>query len=331
MKPKNPYSRRKFLQISAATSLTAPFAAWCTPPQQRHPQHSSKRPPAKDPFSIHLFSKHLQFLDYEAMADKAAEIGFDGLDLTVRPNGHVEPEKVEKDLPRAIAAIKKAGLNPLMMTTAVDEVNPVNKTLLETASAEGIHYYRPNWFRYPDDITIPEAIEGFKDRMAALSELNVGLNLEGSYQNHSGRFVGASLWEVYEMLEKVDPQGMGVQYDIRHATVEGGLSWPTELRLIEPHIKTLVFKDFIWVEKEGKWRLQNVPLGEGMVDFDAYFQEIKKYDIQAPISLHLEYDLGGANSGKREITIPQEEVYAFMKKDLETLKAWLDKYELVAG
>jgi hypothetical protein len=33
------------------------------------------------------------------MAKAATEIGFDGVDLTVRPKGHVLPDNVEKDLP----------------------------------------------------------------------------------------------------------------------------------------------------------------------------------------------------------------------------------------
>ena len=32
---------------------------------------------------IHIFSKHLQFLNYRDMADAARTLGFDGIDLTV--------------------------------------------------------------------------------------------------------------------------------------------------------------------------------------------------------------------------------------------------------
>ena len=60
--------------------------------------------------NIHLFSKHLQWLDYEGMSKVAKEIGFDGLDLTVRRKGHVLPENVERDLPKAVAAMQKLSL-----------------------------------------------------------------------------------------------------------------------------------------------------------------------------------------------------------------------------
>ena len=100
--------------------------------------------------TIHLFSKHLQFLNYEDMAEAAAEMGFDGLDLTVRPEGHVLPERVTQDLPVAVEAMKNFGLKPLLMTTNVtDAADPHSRTILETAGKLGIKNYRTGWLTYP--------------------------------------------------------------------------------------------------------------------------------------------------------------------------------------
>ena len=77
---------------------------------------------------VHVFSKHLQWLDYEAMARAAADIGFDGVDLTVRPGGHVLPENVEVDLPRAVQAVRAKGLKADRITTAIvdpDELDDI--------------------------------------------------------------------------------------------------------------------------------------------------------------------------------------------------------------
>jgi hypothetical protein len=60
-----------------------------------------------------------------------------------------------------------------------------------------------------------------------------------------------------------------------------------------------------------------------MVDFNRYFSLLKKYKINVPISLHLEYDLGGAEHGAKEIKIDKKEVFARMKKDLNFIRnAW---------
>src|SRR5690349_15293313 len=57
-----------------------------------------------------MFSKHLQSLPLQTAAQKVRELGFEGLDLTVRPGGFVEPAQVQERLPEAIATCADAGL-----------------------------------------------------------------------------------------------------------------------------------------------------------------------------------------------------------------------------
>jgi len=277
------------------------------------------------PLKIHIFSKHLQFLNYEEMSEAAAEIGFDGLDLTVRPNGHVLPGRVEDDLPKAVEAMRKMGLNPLMMVTTVqDATNLTDQKILELAAKLGIQYYRMNWFNYPDGKSIPESILDFQQKMKDLSLLNKKLGLTGCYQNHAGTSLGSSIWELWELLKSSDQQYMGVQYDIRHAVVEGGMSWQNGLRLIQSQIKTLAIKDFKWEKKNGNWIIQDTPVGDGMVDFKTYFKLLKQYQIQVPVSLHLEYPLGGAEHGATKLTCDKKVVFEAMKKDLQKVQElWL--------
>jgi sugar phosphate isomerase/epimerase len=77
-----------------------------------------------------------------------------------------------------------------------------------------------------------------------------------------------------------------------------------------------VIKDFVWEEQGGSWRVKNVLLTEGMVDFPAYFAMIKELGVAGPISLHFEYEL------------PQEvgrlaETSRLMRQDLQTLRGLL--------
>ena len=308
-----PLSRRDFLYKSALTAGTLPFLAGSVPV-------FGKKNAALPIPKVHVFSKHLQFLDYDKMAEMAADIGFDGVDLTVRPGGHVLPERVEEDLPKAIAALKKYKLPPQLFCTAVEGVEPLDRKVLETAAKNGLKYYRMNWYDYDKNKTMPESLDEDKKQVKALGELNKKLGLVGCYQNHAGIRIGASPWEIYRLLEDADPAHMGAQYDIRHATVEGGLSWKNSLRLLHPRIKTIVFKDFKWVEKNGKWEAENTPLGEGMVDFKTYIGLLKNYQLDVPISLHFEYPLGGAEHGAKEIKVEQKVVFDAMRRDLMRLK-----------
>lgn len=276
---------------------------------------------SKDDLKVHLFSKHLQFLDYNEMSAAVAEMGFYGLDLTLRPKGHVLPERVIEDLPKATAAMKKYGINPQMMTTNVWDPNNIEQqTVLETASSLGFTHYRTDWLKYPESRTIQESQAMYGQQAKALEVLNKDLGLIGCYQNHAGKHVGAPIWDLPPILSVTNNENIGCQYDIRHAVVEGGSSWELGLRLIKSFIKSIVIKDFKWGIVDGKWKPINTPLGEGMVDFNRYFSLLKKYKINVPISLHLEYDLGGAEHGATKLTIDKKEVFKQMKKDLTFLK-----------
>lgn len=302
-------SRRRFLKQTALIAGALPVLPvdWPQPVQFAE----------SDLPEIHIFSKHLQFLDYADMAEAAADMGFKGVDLTVRPQGHVLPEGVEEDLPKAVEALRKVGFSPRLMTTAVgDATDPMSVRLLNTAAELGFTHYRTVWYQYDEKQSLPDQLRGFGEQLRALGELNKKLNLTGCYQNHAGRLVGASVWELWEMLKTADSRYMGVQYDIRHATVEGGLSWPNGLRLLSPHIKTIALKDFRWERKAGRWVVENTPIGEGMVDFGAYFGWLKQANLRVPVSLHVEYPLGGAEHGSARLTGPATAVFAAMKQDL---------------
>ncbi len=307
-------SRRGFTKLSAAAVGSIPFMSFNT-------EFLAPILNTKADIEVSLFSKHLQFLDYNEMAAATAEMGFDGLDLTVRPKGHVVPSSVVDELPKAVEAMKKYGLNSKMMTTNIwDATNLEEKNVLETASKVGLTHYRTGWLTYPEDKTIAKSQAIFGQQAAALEVLNKSLGLVGCYQNHAGNHVGAPIWDLPTILAATTTKNMGCQYDIRHAVVEGGSSWELGLRQIKPYINSLVIKDFKWGQVDGKWKPINTPLGEGMVDFNRYFSLLKKYKINVPISLHLEYDLGGAEHGATKITIDKKEVFQQMKKDLTFLK-----------
>src|SRR5438270_571865 len=97
-------------------------------------------PPA---LKVAIFSKHLQFLTGEELATAAADLGFDGVDLTVRNGGHVEPARVAVDLPPLVTLIRKHGVEvPMITTDIVDADTPHAAEIMRAMATLGIGRYR---------------------------------------------------------------------------------------------------------------------------------------------------------------------------------------------
>src|ERR1700750_1100752 len=89
-------SRRTLLMGAAMSSAWQAFA-----------RETSEASTAANPekLKICVFSKHLQWTSISDAASIARDIGFDGIDITVRAEGHVLPERVATDLPAAVEAV----------------------------------------------------------------------------------------------------------------------------------------------------------------------------------------------------------------------------------
>ncbi|MBT3385392.1 MAG: TIM barrel protein [Prolixibacteraceae bacterium] len=314
-------SRRNFIKTSAVGAAGITLANGVSASVLSVPE--TKRP-------IHVFTKCLQFLNYDEIAEVLAKNGFDGADLAVRTGGQVLPENVETDLPKAVKALRKAGVDSNMIVTKINDADdPFAARTLKTMADLGIKYYRMGYLAYDDKKSIVENLDMHKTAFEKLETLNRKYNVHGGYQNHSGQRVGGPVWDLYHLLKDRDPEFIGVQYDVRHATAEGGISWPIGMKLLAPWIKTTDIKDFIWAKNEkGQWKVKNVPLGEGMVDYKTYFELYKSLNIEAPVSIHYEYDLGGAEHGDRNPTMSLEEINLWLKKDITFLKNQFEKYGL---
>ncbi len=297
--------RRTFLGASVAASMAA----------------------APAPRKLCVFSKHLQFLKDEALGDAAAELGYDGVDLTVRAGGHVEPERVAEDLPRLVKILRARGLETPMVTAGiVDADTPHAEAIVKTLAALGIPRYRWGTFRYGKTEPVAKQLEALKPRVAKLEALNRKYGVGAMYHTHSGiGQVGASIWDLYVILKDFDPAAVGVNYDVAHATIEGGLGgWINSFGITGKHMRGVALKDFLWTKKApGNWAVEWTPVGEGMVRFSEFFRMLHASDFNGPVQVHYEYPLGGADSGKTNITMPKTEVLAAMKRDLGRLREYM--------
>ncbi len=271
---------------------------------------------------LSVFTKHLQFLKgADPLAEAIASIGFDGADVALRKGGTIEPERAREEFPKLIKALASRGVSTPMITSGIVDVDsPFAEPVLALLKDHGIRYYRWGGFRYDYKQPLAGQLEAAKPRVAKLAELNRKYDVCAIYHTHSGlNQIGASIWDIREILKDFDPAHVAINYDIGHATVEGGFGgWINSFYISGKHLRGIALKDFVWIKarKRPDW----CPVGEGMVDFPAFFAMVAKNGFDGPLQVHYEYPLGGAESGKTEIAISPEQVFNAMKKDLAALR-----------
>jgi len=301
-------SRRRFCALAATSASALALGAPSTDPIRANTEASRQ-------FQLIGFTKIIQQLGAEETADFVAEVGWDGVELPVRAKGQIEPERVAEELPKFVEALRKRGRALSIIATDVrDPAHPLTLKVLRTAAELGVKRYRLGFWKYAPDKSISEQLSEIKSQLRDLAQLNSELGLTAGFQNHSGaNYVGAPVWDIWHLIRDLDPRHVGVCFDIGHATLEGGLAWPTHARLMEPYYAAVYVKDFLWEKRDQGWKDVWCPLGAGMVN-RAFFAGLRKSNWSGPISQHHEYPL------------PEDRgaLLSVLRKDLQVLREWLE-------
>jgi sugar phosphate isomerase/epimerase len=299
-----PLNRRQFLAAGAAATAALALAPSSLAAEAATTRHK-----------LIAFTKPFDKFSPGDTADLVADVGWDGVELGIRDHrGHVLPAKVEDDLPKMADALKKRDREITIATTEIVEINPLNERVLRTCARLGIRQVRLGFFKYARNQPFDPQLAEMRAKLKDISAICGELGLQAGFQNHSGADrPGAGLWDLWSLIKDIDPKRMGVFFDIGHATIEGGLSWPTEARLMRPHLGAVYVKDFLWKKEGEAWKMTWVPLGEGMVS-KTFFKWLKETNYTGPVCQHHEYF-------RSEVPLP--DLKAALKKDLETLRKWL--------
>ena len=298
-------TRRRFLQN--ASLLAGSLAATAFTPASAAAEKANK---------LCFFTKHLQGLSFDDIASLAVEMGVDGVESPIRPKGHIEPEKVEDELPKYVEALKKQNLELMIMTSGINEVSAEQRTeaVLRTAAKLGVKRFRMLYYKYDLSKPIWAQLQEVKPRLKDLIQLCQEIGIQPLFQNHSGKdYFGAPIWDIYSLMQEYQPEQFSFCYDIFHATVEGGMQWPLSAALTSTHWGAIYFKDFQW---QGR-KAEGCPLGQGQVSPD-FAKLLKKQGYSGPISLHVEYLKGDP----KDPAVLKEFREAHLR-DFKVLKDWM--------
>jgi sugar phosphate isomerase/epimerase len=271
-----------------------------------------------------IFTDNLSDLTVAQACRAAREAGFDGLDLTVRPGGHVKPEEVEIGLAEARRAADGEGVSIPMITTALTDADGPHAEAIFAASAHyGARRLKIGYWEYRPFGTLAAQIDEARGRLERLARLGEKYKVLPCVHPHSGRFVAAGGALLYLVLQRFKPGEVGAYVDPMHMTIEGSLSgWELGLDLVAPWLALAGIKNFRWKEagRDGKgqmrWRWEYVPLEDGHAPLPEFMEYLRQLRFDGIVSLHSEYKGG---SSWRRLTTP--ELVEQSRKDLAYLRS----------
>jgi L-ribulose-5-phosphate 3-epimerase len=248
-----------------------------------------------------MFSKHLQELDVPAAGQAIKGLGFDSVELTIRPSGHVLPERATEDLPGAVEALAAIGLTvPALVTDIKGKDAPYARKVCAAAAEVGATCLRNGAWPYRPFGTIREQVAAATRNARELEELGRDYGLRFCVHCHSGGTLTAHGALLAQIIADTDPRYVSASFDLGHLTVEGGNGgWVQSIDLLQDRIGILAVKSFGWFSASDPgtggthWTPKLVPLTAGAVQWARAFTLLRQvgWDSygQALVSLHSEY------------------------------------------
>ena len=269
-----------------------------------------------------MFTKMVQSCGLGEAAAHAKALGFDGVDLTVRDQGHVLPEDVRDGLPAAVEIFRRHGLDVPMISTGVttgDEVYA--KDLFDTAGRCGVKYVKVGYWWLGEE-PYGKYLSRFEDAARGVSKIEALAKDAGVcaiIHTHSGACVSAVAAYVRQLLEGRNHDHIGAYVDVGHLVVEGGFNgWVVGMELLAPYLKVVAVKNFIWRSEQRdnyvNWFWKVAPLAAGIAPWPKALEILKAIGFDGYISIHSEYL--DANSWN---VLSQEECLAQTAEDLRYL------------
>jgi L-ribulose-5-phosphate 3-epimerase len=242
---------------------------------------------------ICLDSRLVPEIEYSQFGTLLNAMGFDGCDLQVEAGGTVAPDQSPVDMVRAIEVITGEGFEvPVISTAFLSVAEPWARNVIGLCGRSGVVFFRTGYSRYPE-------------RMAQRRNDVAGLM---SY----GRAVGIGLVLPYPAAESIvggiDPTWVGYDFDPSQGSLPAAL----------PRVRTIVLRD---TRKEGD-RMVPCPLGEGTVNWSAFFGTLAHARFSGPLTLSSSYPAPDRlEAMRRDLAFARKLLNEAYQKELSSLNS----------
>lgn len=246
---------------------------------------------------IIYFSKYDKDLSVEELGRKVKEMGFDGIDLTIRPGHPVNPENVDEALPKAQKAWNSQGTEATLITTSSNFLNPDApevRSLYASCSKAGIRFVKLGYWEYQQNQDYWEGVDKIRKAFEGFERLSREYEVKTCYHTHSGSFYGSNCAGLMHLIKGFDPAYMGAYIDTGHLILDGE-EYGIGLAMVKDYLSIVALKDAVYIKDEKDAELidreEFVPFGKGLVPWKRFFTLLLDTGYDGPLSIHGEYEV----------------------------------------
>jgi len=222
----------------------------------------------------------------EAVAEKLAEKGYDGVEWRVHEQFHVSPV----DLSARAAAIKALATKNGLEMPALATYIPASDTaqlaeVFSGAAAMGSRMVRVGVPGYNRTRPYHELFHESIDQLRKVERLATERGIKAVIEIHFGTIVPSAAL-ARRLVERFDPQHIGVTFDPGNMAIEGMENWRMSLEILGEYLAHVHVKNAAWYPKAGGgWEWKWVPMRAGMVDWAQVIADLRAIQYDGWLSL----------------------------------------------
>ncbi len=134
-----------------------------------------------------LFTDNLADLKIDQVCAEVKKAGFDGIDVTLRPGGHVLPKNAEIGLSEARATADRYDVSMPMASTAItDADSPHAEDIVAACAHYGVSKIKLGYWRYEPFGTIQSQINAARKKLERIIKLTRKYHVLPCVHVHSG-------------------------------------------------------------------------------------------------------------------------------------------------
>ena len=253
------------------------------------------------PMEIILNSKYFAELSAAQLGEKVQALGYDGLDVCVRPGHPVHPGNVTMVLPEAVAVWAQQGLSCPLVTLATSFTDPLSEEAKATYAAcaeAGVSMIKIGYFRFADGDDYWQRLEQARSDLEGFVQLSEKHGVKTCYHTHSGQCIGSNCAGLMHLIRGFDPACLGAYPDFGHMALDGE-DIAMGLSMLRDHLCIVGIKDGFLAHRPGvdpPYEPKLAKVGEGSVHWHTAARTLNDMGFTGPWSVHTEYGIEAGTS-----------------------------------